>query len=290
VIAFHSEEKQSSSKHGLHQRLSEDFVRGVRFRVWEVDPNSIEYQYNEAHTLSLYLKGGESTFRQDKPSLKGQSGKLCLMPQGHLSQWQSERSIRIAHLYLPDQIIRQEAERHLNIDSRFANLQDFIYQSDTDLSNAMMRFIIAMKNNAVIDPLIIEQALHAVISGLLERYCDIKTQSKMRQHGLSSAHRILIKSYIKGHLAHKLNLEELAQKLHLSPFHFARMFKHSFGDSPAQYIIRERVKLAKLLLAGKEDLTFIALECGFCHQSHFINHFKKEVGVTPAKYRKLLRR
>ncbi len=64
-------------------------------------------------TLSLYLKGGERTFRNHKPHLKGQAGKLCLMPQGHLSHWHSPKPIRIAHLYLPSQIIRQEAERHL---------------------------------------------------------------------------------------------------------------------------------------------------------------------------------
>jgi AraC family transcriptional regulator len=89
-------------------------------------------------------------------------------------------------------------------------------------------------------------------------------------------------------LGQKLTLDDLAEKLQLSPFHFARMFKQSVGDSPANYVIRQRVKLAKTLLSGKEDLSFIALECGFCHQSHFINHFKKKVGVTPAKYRNIL--
>jgi AraC family transcriptional regulator len=290
MIKFHSEEKQSGTQHGfgLHQFMSKDLMRGVRFRVWDVEANNIQYQYNAGHTLSLYLKGGERTFRKDKPHLKGQTGKLCLMPQDHLSRWHSPEAIRIAHLYLPDQIIRQEAERHLDIDSRLANLQDLVYQSDVNLSNAMMNLIAAMNSGSNIDSIFVEQALHTVTAGLLERYCDLSKPIKMRQYGLSPTHRTLIKSYIKSHLGQKLTLEDLAAKLQLSPFHFARMFKQSFGDSPAKYVIRQRVELAKTLLAGKEDSSFVALECGFCHQSHFINHFKKEVGVTPAKYRNIL--
>ena len=80
------------------------------------------------------------------------------MPQGHLSHWHSPKPIRIAHLYLPGQIIRQEAERHLDIDSLLANLQDLVYQSDASLSSAMMSLIAAMKNDENIDPLIVEQA------------------------------------------------------------------------------------------------------------------------------------
>jgi hypothetical protein len=101
MIEFHAEEIQTTTQHGLHQFMSEDLVRGVRFRVWDVEANNIQYQYNDGHTLSLYLKGGERTFRNHKPHLKGQTGKLCLMPQGHLSHWHSPKPIRIAHLYLP---------------------------------------------------------------------------------------------------------------------------------------------------------------------------------------------
>ncbi|MFT4811175.1 MAG: AraC family transcriptional regulator [Paraglaciecola sp.] len=158
MIEFHAEEIQTTTQHGLHQFMSEDLVRGVRFRVWDVEANNIQYQYNDGHTLSLYLKGGERTFRNHKPHLKGQTGKLCLMPQGHLSHWHSPKPIRIAHLYLPGQIIRQEAERHLDIDSLLANLQDLVYQSDASLSSAMMSLIAAMKNDENIDPLIVEQA------------------------------------------------------------------------------------------------------------------------------------
>lgn len=84
MLKFHSQDKDPQVKLGLQQQMSESLTRGVGFRVWNVEPNEIEYQYDKGHTLSLYLDGGQETFRCDQPHLKGQTGKLCLMPQGRL--------------------------------------------------------------------------------------------------------------------------------------------------------------------------------------------------------------
>lgn len=286
---FHVRGNNLLVRQNFKNTISEKLIRGVSFKLWEVDATDIEYQYDEGHTLSLYLKGGQQTYRYDKPKLKGQAGKLCIMPKGHLSRWHSGSPIRIAHLYLPDQFIRQEAERHLDIDSRLANLQDITYYEDTDLNRAMYSLISALNNGSKIDPLYSEEALYAVSSRLLERYRQEGHSKEWLNKGLSPIHRQKIKVYIKKRLETKMTLESLANLLHLSPFHFARMFKQSFGDSPANFIIRQRIELAKELLKGNTPLSYIALECGFSHQSHLNNHFKKHFNVTPALYRKLIK-
>ena len=290
MLNFHNEEKNSNKKDVLKQRMSHSLLRGVSFRVWDVEPNNIEYQYDTGHTLSLYLNGGEETFRDDLPNLKGGTGKLCLMPLGHSSRWHSPKPIRIAHLYLPDQLMRQEAERHLDIDSRKMVLRDLVYQSDRELSNEMMSLVDALQHNKAISPLFAEQSMFAVTSLLLERYQDVGQNCSKIHSGLSYSDRHMLKSYIKNNIGQKLSIELLSRLVKLSPYHFARMFKNSFSDSPANYVIRQRVELAKNLLRGTEPLTAIGFECGFCHQSHFINHFKKIVGITPSNYRRLLRK
>jgi len=105
---------------------------------------------------------------------------------------------------------------------------------------------------------------------------------------LSVEQRKRVKNYINECLSDKIFIDSLAELLHLSPFHFARMFKQSFGDSPANYVIRQRVELAKQMFSGNAGLSYIAAECGFTYQSHFNNYFKKHMGVTPSVYRKLL--
>jgi AraC family transcriptional regulator len=93
--------------------------------------------------------------------------------------------------------------------------------------------------------------------------------------------------YIEEHLDAELTLDHLAGVAHLSPYHFARLFKNSTGLPPHQYVIARRVERAKDLLRGKDrfPLVDIAAEVGFSSQSHFTRHFKRLVGVTPKHFR-----
>ena len=88
------------------------------------------------------------------------------------------------------------------------------------------------------------------------------------------------------HLAEDLLLSYLAAVVHLSPYHFARLFKESVGFPPHQYVIQRRVERAKLLLSTTNwSLTAIAHTVGFAHESHLALHFKRLTGVTPRYYR-----
>lgn len=51
----------------------------------------------------------------------------------------------------------------------------------------------------------------------------------------------------------------------------------------------DRLLASKILLAGDTPLVHIAIECGFCSQSHFTTAFKAAEGITPARYRRRLR-
>ena len=88
------------------------------------------------------------------------------------------------------------------------------------------------------------------------------------------------------HLAEDLLLSDIAAVVHLSPYHFARLFKESVGFPPHQYVIQRRVERAKLLLSTTNwSLTAIAHTVGFAHESHLALHFKRLTGVTPRYYR-----
>ena len=91
---------------------------------------------------------------------------------------------------------------------------------------------------------------------------------------------------IGDNLHKRVSLNNLARCVHLSPWHFHRLFKAETGIPPAKYIKQLRMKRAARLL---ED-TFLSLKeimqkIGMHDESHFARDFKRVHGLTPAQYR-----
>lgn len=82
------------------------------------------------------------------------------------------------------------------------------------------------------------------------------------------------------------SLEELAQAVGLSPFHFLRVFRRATGLPPHAWLKQQRLTRAQgLLRAGWAPLE-VALQLGFADQSHLTRQFKQAYGVAPGAYRR----
>jgi AraC-like DNA-binding protein len=83
-------------------------------------------------------------------------------------------------------------------------------------------------------------------------------------------------------------LVEIAKTLHLSPFHFHRRFTELLGITPKHLLLECQIHEAKSqLIAGTKELSQIAADCGFAHQSHFTSRFKQATGLTPTRWRRM---
>jgi len=83
-------------------------------------------------------------------------------------------------------------------------------------------------------------------------------------------------------------LDEIAAKAHLSPFHFHRRFTDLLGQTPKHFLLACQIHRSKQMLSErKAELSDIAKECGFAHQSHFTSRFKQATGLTPTRWRRL---
>lgn len=95
--------------------------------------------------------------------------------------------------------------------------------------------------------------------------------------------------YMDKHYCESCTLAEIAEAVHLSANHLHKIFVESEGCTPYEYVMEKRIEKAKtLILIGEHSLAQVALETGFCSQSHFTAAFKKSTGQTPAQYRKQL--
>lgn len=83
---------------------------------------------------------------------------------------------------------------------------------------------------------------------------------------------------------------DLADAVGVHRAHLARAFRARYGESLGEYVRRLRLEWAAAELAGTETpLAVLAVEAGFCDQSHFTRAFRRLYGVTPARFRAMQR-
>ncbi len=93
-------------------------------------------------------------------------------------------------------------------------------------------------------------------------------------------------NYIKTHFKNQPNLDEVAEKVHLSPFHFQRMFTDWAGISPKKFLQYLSVEYAKGILKEKQATLFDATyETGLSSTGRLHDLFINIEGMTPAEYK-----
>ncbi len=96
--------------------------------------------------------------------------------------------------------------------------------------------------------------------------------------------------HIEDHLGELMTNQQLAGLCHFSEDHFARLFRHRLGQTPAQFILERRIAAATHRLAfTTESIDQIADRLGFANRYHFTRMFTKRMGTSPAAYRKQAR-
>jgi PAS domain S-box-containing protein len=94
--------------------------------------------------------------------------------------------------------------------------------------------------------------------------------------------------YAQDHLDAPLRVTDLAARARLSPFQFDQRIRLMFGHSAGQYLTRLRIDRAcGRLRRSDQPISQIALDCGYADQTAFTRQFRKVVGLSPLKYRKL---
>lgn len=104
--------------------------------------------------------------------------------------------------------------------------------------------------------------------------------------GLGSARLRRIKELVDAKMEDDLSLDEMAQSVGLSTAHFARMFRQSTGETPHQFVLRQRVERAKVMLRAPDARVLdVSVACGFKTQQHFAQVFRDACRVSPTEYR-----
>jgi AraC-like DNA-binding protein len=123
----------------------------------------------------------------------------------------------------------------------------------------------------------------------LRRLADQPLKAPSNQAALTKAKLANAIEFIESHLAQSIRLDDVANSVGLSAFHFARAFKNETGLSPHQFLIDRRIlRVKQMLMESNLPLAAIAYAVGFSSQAHMTTVFQKLLGTTPGEYRRQL--
>ena len=89
------------------------------------------------------------------------------------------------------------------------------------------------------------------------------------------------------HYQEPLGLEELAAVAGISKYHFQRLFRATYGRSPAAYLTERRIERAQdLLRATNLTVTEVCYAVGFSSLGSFSSRFRELVGETPSQFQR----
>jgi AraC family transcriptional regulator len=257
-----------------------------------IRPEQFEYVYKaDCHLLIMSERQerneGETLVEGlPKSSLHHLSQKLSLIPAGHqFHGWQVPRALtRVTYFYIDPQHFADPALRLAETE-----FKPRLFFFDHDLWETLQK-LKAQAENPERTQQGYAEALSLVLAHELVRLNNgvAPTRASVRG-GLAAWQKRKVADYVEEHLADGFSLSALAQVVDLSPFHFSRAFKESFGLPPHRYLTSRRIDKAKALLAQPDvSVTQIGLALGFNETSSFSTAFHKHAGTTPTGYRRSL--
>lgn len=275
-------------RHKAQLRDQVQLHSGIQLAAWFNSGDRVT-NLSDHHTLSLYVAGGYDTWHKTPNGWRngGAPDRFCLMPAGTESTWDLRADLAFVHLYCSENQLRQLAERVWDRSPAQLNLHEKIFSVDDRITQLYRHFLLSSDWQQPASQLTLSSASTLLLTHLLQHYSEVKWQLPQVRGGLAPVVLRRVLEFIETHLDQPLTLAVLAQEAALSEFHFARMFRHTTGEAPHQFVMRRRMDRARMLLERPDlTLTDIALQCGYHSSAHFSHRFRQVYGMTPSACRR----
>lgn len=245
---------------------------------YKCNPDYIVSRTNYNSFLLMYVKSGKGSLRVNQKKINFRQGQAVILDCYHPHTYQAEGNLEIIWVHFDGLIARNYYNHIVDTAGNVMNLKDLLSFEKT-ISKIYNIFQKGLPINEAVFSKYITDLLTDLIISNNEQY-----QSTSRSDLIDD-----VLSYIRDNLYEPLRLNDLADRISLSPYYFTRVFKKETGFTPHEYIIKARVNAAKFYLkTSTYPIKEICFNCGFTSESSFCTTFKKLEGMTPSDFRNQL--
>ena len=216
--------------------------------------------------------------------------RICLTPGEATTEWRHSGHPEILQVYLRQSVYEGAVSEIYGCDSsgaelvpRFAMLDPLLEQLAIAIGNALRDGSAEYSDGLYIDTIAQMMAVH------LARTHSTRSRPAriLAAKPLAGWKMRRVIEFIEENLEGDLSLQAMAAEVDISPLYLARAFKAAIGQSPHQFVLARRIERAKELLRNTDlAVVDVALSAGFSSQSHLSHWFIRQVGVSPAAYRR----
>lgn len=199
--------------------------------------------------------------------------------------WKSTASepVSFLELRLDNDLLAQTAAADAGLDAARLELRDGTGLDDpllAEICRAICRDLIRSESHS---QLYVDTAARMLAMQLVHAHGTVRPCeriSRLASLPLQTLRRV--QDHVRDRLKEALTLEELAAVAGLSPYHFARTFKRTTGQSPNTYVVGQRLaRAAHLLRSTRLTVVHVASEVGYASPRHFALLFRRRFGCSP---------
>lgn len=238
------------------------------------------------HVLwATYAGSGKaaSTIDGQKKEAEASSHTITYLPRGYEGEFSctpnTTSNIYLGHkrlLYCADSLA----------EGRAFDLLDCIHAPDDRLFMIMEVIADEADSPGAHSRLLLEQAIDLLCIQLLRAHSTLVKPLASGPRGLEPWQVKRVAQYMHDNLAQDISLQELADIIGISRFHFCTAFKRATGVSPHEYLTRMRMEMACSLLKSTPLLIGdIALAVGYSAVASFSTAFRRHTGIAPREFR-----
>ena len=210
-------------------------------------------------------------------------GEFYQVRQGMASLPKPGQSVRMSHPYTC--YFLNIATNDPELQALFGSLPELfpVWNMDEVIEH-LQQMILLHPANTIHRKLHMQSHAYSIIAIL--SHCAQRTDQSMHSVFQHRKTLLTVDKYMRSHISESLSLNNLAKMSNLDPTYFHKLYTAAFGTTPAQRLLRYRIKAAKTgLLSGNVSLSELAEKCGFSTQTYFCYKFRQATGMTPTQYR-----